>query len=46
MLIADGKNKLDLLRFRPNVLQWWHVGNFHVVHSMLQKEKKGAGKKR
>lgn len=36
MLIADGKNKLDLLRFRPNILQRWHVGNFHIVHSVLQ----------
>lgn len=39
MLIADRKNKLDLLRFRSNVLQGWHVSNFHIVHSMLQKRK-------
>lgn len=39
MLIADRKNKLDLLGFRSNVLQGWHVSNFHIVHSMLQKRK-------
>lgn len=46
MLIADGKNKLDLLRFGSNVLQGWHVSNFHIVHSMLQKEKEGTCKRR
>lgn len=46
MLIADRKYKLDLLRIGPNVLQWGHVSNLHIVHSVLQKVKRCSRKRR
>lgn len=36
VLVTDGKGKLDVSGVGAYILHGWHVGHFHIVHSMLQ----------